>query len=111
MALARSAERRVGNFDTKSHPMAVWALTRRDRLKDAWNFFGYSKRIGRFLDPVYFVYFINPLLMECEQRVVVEHEIALLKGVEGAAGIKGNNGAEMGLGAATKRVAAMRLQM
>jgi len=44
--------------------------------------------------------------MECEQRASFEHEIALWKQLEGAAG---NHSTEMGRGAAPKHVAAMRL--
>ena len=44
--------------------------------------------------------------MECEQRELFEYEIALLQGLEGAAG---NHGAEVDIRTATKRVAAMRL--
>ena len=44
--------------------------------------------------------------MEYEQRGVSEHEIAFLKLLNGA---RGNHGIEMGLGVATKCVAAMRL--
>ena len=40
--------------------------------------------------------------MECEQRERFEHEIALWKGLEGAAG---NLGEEMGFGAIAKKVA------
>ena len=43
--------------------------------------------------------------MECKLRGLLEHEIALLKGLEGAAG---NHGADKGFEAATKSVAAMR---
>ena len=43
--------------------------------------------------------------MECEQRELFEHEIGLLKGLQDAT----DHGAEMDFGAATKRVAAMRL--
>ena len=44
--------------------------------------------------------------MECEQRELLEHEIAILKALEGTVG---NHDAEMGLGVATKRFEAMRL--
>ena len=44
--------------------------------------------------------------MECEQRGLFEQAMAFLKGLEGTAG---NHSTEVGFGAATKRVAAMRL--
>ena len=53
------------------------------------------KNWGLSFSPLYF----EVLLMECEQVGLLEHEIALLKGLEGRAG---NHGTEIGFGTATR---------
>ena len=62
---------------------------------DAWSLLGHAQRIGNAAVLRYF----EPLLMECERGVRYEHEIALLKGLEGAAG---NVGEQRGCGAAAE---------
>lgn len=83
--------------------MTFWALSQRESLKDAWSLVEQVKRIGRSFGPLCF----GALLVECEQRELFEHEIAILAWLKGAAG---NRGPEMDLlTTAAKRVASMRL--
>merc|ERR1712064_109162 len=62
--------------------MAGWALSRHECQTDAWCLFGHAKRLGFPLTPLDF----RALLTECEQRRLLEHELALLKGVGAALG-------------------------
>merc|ERR1712118_621725 len=91
-AIARAAEQRRGNIkNTQQLFMILWALSRHDSQRDAWSFFGHAECMSISFGSVCF----EALLMECEQRGVFEHEIALLKGLKGAAG---NYGMEMDVG-------------
>lgn len=98
-ALARVAERRMDDFNTKALHVTFWALWR-EGLNDAWSLLDHMKH----MDVFFILLCSGALSMECEQSGLFAHEIALLKGLEGAAG---KRGAEMGFGAATKRIAAM----
>ena len=100
--LARAAALQLSEFKSQELAMLLWALSRSESLNDACRLFDQARRIRASFIPLYF----GALLMECEQRELLEHEIAILKGLEGAVG---NHGAEMGLGVATKRFEAMRL--
>ena len=58
------------------------ALSRRKSLLDVWSLFNHTKNISLSFSPLCF----GVLSMECEQRGSFEHEMAFLKGLEGAAG-------------------------
>ena len=78
--------------------MTLLALSRHESPRDALSLFVHAKHLGPFgisFSPLYF----EVLLMECEQVGLLEHEIALLKGLEGRAG---NHGTEIGFGTATR---------
>ena len=89
--LARVAEQRVCDLDGNSH-VTLWALSRSGRMINAWSLFGHSQRVGSAAG----LHRFEALLMECERGIRYEHEIALLKGLEGAAG---NVGEQEGCGA------------
>ena len=78
--------------------MTLCALSYHECLKYAWSLYERAECIGISFSPLYF----EALLMECEQRGLFEHEIAFLRGLEGAAG--GNYGADVSFGAAAKQV-------
>ena len=64
------------------------ALSRRKSLLDVWSLFNHTKNISLSFSPLCF----GVLSMECEQRGSFEHEMAFLKGLEGAAGKWHQNG-------------------
>ena len=83
-AVARAADGRVGDFDAPSICMTLWALSRHESLRDAWSLLEHAHCAGYSFSPLCF----GALLMECEQRGLFEHEIALLQGLEATAGFK-----------------------
>ena len=90
--LARVAKQRVCELTGEPH-VTLWALARCGRMINAWSFFEHALRIGSAAGLDCF----EALLMECERGEGDEHELALLKGLEGAAG---NVGEQRGCGAA-----------
>ena len=62
---------------------------------NAWSLFEHAQRIGSAAS----LHCFEAVLMECEKRGRDEHEIALLNGLEGAAG---NVGEQRGCGAAAE---------
>ena len=96
------AEQRVGNFYQQELYMTLRALTRHESERNARSLLEHAKGIGISLSLPCF----GALLTECEQRGLLEHEIAHLKGLEGTAC---KQGMEMGFGAAVKCAIAMHL--
>ena len=82
--------------------MTLRALTRHESERNARSLLEHAKGIGISLSLPCF----GALLTECEQRGLLEHEIAHLKGLEGTAC---KQGMEMGFGAAVKCAIAMHL--
>ena len=96
-----AAEQRIRDWTAQTLRMAFWALSRYAPLRNAWSLFDKAKQVSMPFHPSY----LAALLMECEQRRFIEHEIILLQGLEGTAG---SYDVYMGFVAATKSVAAMR---
>ena len=92
MVLARVAEQRVCDLNEDPH-VTLWALSRCGSIIDAWSLFEHAQRIGSAAS----LHCFEALLMECERGERYEHEIALLKGLEGA---EGNVGQQRGCGEA-----------
>ena len=92
--LARVAEQRVCDLNGDPH-VTLWALSRCGRMINAWSLFEHAQRIGSAAS----LHCFEALLVECEHGEGYEHEIALLKGLEGAAG---NVGEQRGCGAAAE---------
>ena len=89
--LARVSEQH--DLNRYSHDsVTLWALSRCRRMINAWSLFEHAQRIGSAAS----LHCFNALLMECERGEGYEHEIAFLKGLEGAAG---NVGEQRGCGA------------
>ncbi len=81
--------------------VTLWAVSRCGKVIDAWSVFEHAHRIGSAASLNRF----EALPMECELGARYEHKIALLKGLEYAAG---NVGEQRRCGAAAERdVAAM----
>jgi len=81
--------------------MLLWASSRHDNLTHAWNLFEEAERKVDVLSP----FSLSSLFMECEQKGLLHLEIVLLESLSGAVG---NLGIEMGFGAVTKHVTAIR---
>ena len=79
--LARVAEQSVCDLNGDPH-VTLWALSRCGRMIDAWSLLEHAQRIGSAAS----LHCFEALLMECERGERYEHEIALLKGLDGAAG-------------------------
>ena len=62
--------------------MTLWAFSRRESLTDAWRLLEHAEHTVHSFTLLCF----GALLMECEQRGLFDHEIALLKGLECVAG-------------------------
>ena len=92
--LAKVAEQRVCDLYADSHVM-LWALSRCRRMINAWCLFEHAQRIRSAAS----LHCFEALLIESERGERYEHEIALLKGLEGAAG---NVGAQRGCVAAAE---------
>ena len=92
--LARVAEQRVCKLNMDPQ-VTLWALQRCGSMIDAWSLFEHAQRIGSATS----LHCFEALLMECEPGERYEHEIVLLKGLEGAAG---NVGEQRGCGAAAE---------
>ena len=92
----------VGKFNQEDLRMTLWGFSRRESLTDAWSLFAHAQPHGHSLSPPCF----EVMLMECGQRGLLEHEIALLKGLERTGGA---HGGEAEFGATVKHVGAMRL--
>ena len=92
--LARVAEQRVCDLNGDPH-VTLWALSRRGRMITAWSLLEHAQHIGSASS----LHCFEAMLMECERGERYEHEIALMKGLEGAAG---NVGEQEGCGAAAK---------
>ena len=92
--LARVAEQRVCDLDGDPH-VTLWALSRCGRMLTAWSLLEHAQHTGSAAA----LHCFEAMLMECERGARYEHEIALLKGLEGAAG---NVGEQRGCGAAAE---------
>eukprot|EP00747_Dinoflagellata_sp_TGD_P108134 gnl/TRDRNA2_/TRDRNA2_170322_c18_seq1.p2 gnl/TRDRNA2_/TRDRNA2_170322_c18~~gnl/TRDRNA2_/TRDRNA2_170322_c18_seq1.p2 ORF type:complete len:118 (-),score=19.16 gnl/TRDRNA2_/TRDRNA2_170322_c18_seq1:49-402(-) len=79
MTLAREAELRVSVLDAQNQCTILWALSRPASLEDAWRFLDQAKQLGDLGSPLC----LGALLMECEQRVLLEHEIQVAHELEG----------------------------
>eukprot|EP00747_Dinoflagellata_sp_TGD_P095470 gnl/TRDRNA2_/TRDRNA2_166478_c2_seq3.p1 gnl/TRDRNA2_/TRDRNA2_166478_c2~~gnl/TRDRNA2_/TRDRNA2_166478_c2_seq3.p1 ORF type:complete len:445 (-),score=59.94 gnl/TRDRNA2_/TRDRNA2_166478_c2_seq3:34-1368(-) len=100
--LAATAMRREGDLTMKQLGMMLLALCRCEDLSDAWSLFDHAKAVsGISFAPFCF----EALLMECEQRGLLEHEVAVLQALERAARAE----EEFAFAESTRRVAAMRL--
>ena len=93
----------MGDLSTEGLGMTLWALSKGKSLKGAWNLFDHMKDSGVSVD----LLCSESLLMECEQRRLLEQEFALLKRLEST---EENHGAVMGLRAATERIATRRMK-
>ena len=102
MALIRAAEQCTSDFHEHNLHMAMWALSRRECLKGACTVFDHVDCAGISFSPLCF----EALLMECEERGLLEHEVAIVKGLECLAG---KYGSATGFTAFAKHMAAMRL--
>ena len=89
--LARVTEQRVCNLNGDPH-VTLRALPRCGSMIHAWSLLEHAQRNGSAAS----LHCFEALLMECEWGVGYEHEIALLKGLEGAAV---NVGEQRGCGA------------
>ena len=92
--LARAAEQRVCDLSGDPH-VTLLALSRCGGMVDAWSLFEHALHCGSAAG----LHCFEALLMECERGGRYEHEIALLKGLDSAAG---NVGEQRGCGAAAK---------
>ena len=63
--------------------VTLWALSRSGRMINVCSLFEHAQRAGSAAS----LHCFEALLMECERGEGYEHELALLKGLEGAAGI------------------------
>ena len=93
----------MGDMEKESLDMISWALSRCANLTHVWGLFKSAIFAGNIF---FFPENFRTLLMECEQRGFMDHEVDLLRGLKGTVG---SHDADMGFGSATKRVAAMRL--
>merc|ERR1712146_627234 len=96
-ALAAAAEHQIVNT-----VFSWWALLQCERLRDTWSLFNHAKNVGYSFSPCC----CEVLLMECEQRKLYGHEIALFDVLEYAVS---SDNASMDLRAPNERVAALRL--
>jgi len=87
--------------------MTLWSLSRRDGFPHAWALLAGAESSGRMLTALCF----GALLMECEQRGLLEHERKVLQGLEGLGGDGGNDAHAncRALSAAAVNTAVMRL--
>ena len=92
--LARAAEQRVCDLNGDPH-VTLWALSRCGRMITAWSLLEHAQHIGSAAA----LHCFEAMLMECGRGARYEHEIALLKGLEDAAG---NVGQQRGFGAAAE---------
>eukprot|EP00747_Dinoflagellata_sp_TGD_P045499 gnl/TRDRNA2_/TRDRNA2_143874_c0_seq1.p1 gnl/TRDRNA2_/TRDRNA2_143874_c0~~gnl/TRDRNA2_/TRDRNA2_143874_c0_seq1.p1 ORF type:complete len:123 (+),score=11.12 gnl/TRDRNA2_/TRDRNA2_143874_c0_seq1:122-490(+) len=83
--------------------MVMWALSRHESPKGAWALMDHAKYVGVSFSQRS----TGALIMECEQKMLIVHEIKLLKGMAHAAGVQG---VEMYFDRATNYVAALRLE-
>ena len=74
-ALARVAERRMGDFNAQELANTAWGLSRHANLTIAWGLFKHTSSTGQCFIPQC----IGALLMECEQRDC-EHSMGLCEG-------------------------------
>ena len=94
MVLARVAKQRACDPNGDPH-VTLSALARCGLMINAWSLFEHALHIGSAAS----LHCFEAMLMECERGERYEHEIALLKGLEGAAG---NVGEQRGCGAAAE---------
>ena len=92
--LAKVAEQRVGDLNGDPH-VTLWALSRCGRMLIAWSLLEHARHTGSAAA----LHRFEAMLMECERGARYEHEIALLKGLEDAAG---NVGEQRGCEAAAE---------
>ena len=100
-SLTRSIEQHVGNFNVPDLRMVLWVVSRHESLEKAWNLLDQATCVSALFSPLCF----EALLMECEQRGLSEHEIAVLKGLARAAGISDVEIGFRNFGAATTHMA------
>eukprot|EP00747_Dinoflagellata_sp_TGD_P058074 gnl/TRDRNA2_/TRDRNA2_150949_c0_seq3.p1 gnl/TRDRNA2_/TRDRNA2_150949_c0~~gnl/TRDRNA2_/TRDRNA2_150949_c0_seq3.p1 ORF type:complete len:191 (-),score=27.63 gnl/TRDRNA2_/TRDRNA2_150949_c0_seq3:116-688(-) len=99
-ALAEAVTQRVREFHKKIFLVTYWALSRYERLRDVWGCFELSR------DTVLAMPLCGGLLlMECEQRGLIQQEISLLRGLEREAR---KHAADTGFTQAARWTAAMR---
>eukprot|EP00747_Dinoflagellata_sp_TGD_P122875 gnl/TRDRNA2_/TRDRNA2_173697_c19_seq1.p2 gnl/TRDRNA2_/TRDRNA2_173697_c19~~gnl/TRDRNA2_/TRDRNA2_173697_c19_seq1.p2 ORF type:complete len:144 (-),score=3.95 gnl/TRDRNA2_/TRDRNA2_173697_c19_seq1:6-437(-) len=102
--LMKAAEHRVNDFDVQDLGMTLWISLRHESLTDTWILFRNPKLLGVSFDPLC----SGLVLMECEQRELRQHELALLRDLER---VPGNGGAKAtAFQRAVKIVAAMHLR-
>ena len=91
--VGRVARQSLGEFNAEDLANTAWAFVTADELDalplarvggltNAWTIFGHVEHIGHAFSPFHY----EALLVDCEQRCLVECELTLLNGLEHAAG-------------------------
>eukprot|EP00747_Dinoflagellata_sp_TGD_P122715 gnl/TRDRNA2_/TRDRNA2_173677_c15_seq1.p1 gnl/TRDRNA2_/TRDRNA2_173677_c15~~gnl/TRDRNA2_/TRDRNA2_173677_c15_seq1.p1 ORF type:complete len:162 (+),score=13.06 gnl/TRDRNA2_/TRDRNA2_173677_c15_seq1:256-741(+) len=101
-ALTRSLQRRILDLNCKNALMSLWALARHASLQDTWRFLDHAKL--KVTDALFGPLCPGAVLMECEQRSLLLHEVQLLMGFDAR---RNSVDLDMCMGAATIHVAAM----
>ena len=71
--IARAAEWHLADFNSQDFSMVLWALSRPESLNDACRLFDQARHIRVAFSPLSF----GAMLMEYEQRELLEHEVVL----------------------------------
>ena len=98
--VATATRRALRGFKQDQLRTTFWALSRHESLVEVWSLFEHAMFAGHCFS----LRCYGALLMESEQRELLDRETALLRGLEG---VPASTSTTMGYITATKRVAAM----
>ena len=81
VVLARAAELRLGDFNVQGLANTAWALLRLANWTDAWGLLKHISCTGQS-SSLTWVQEFGTLVMECEQRGLMDYEMIFSRGME-----------------------------